>query len=113
MGASSRTVFRDIVDSTRQAAAESAWTRARQASELRHSAVAHGNRRAARKFAEIKKAALVLAACVLPERVAVSIDKSHHVGFVSIRFKGSGGLHLPPGELQSNHGDGKGSDSLT
>jgi hypothetical protein len=90
-----KTTFRQILTTTREAAAISAWDRAQYASTLRHAAVARGNRRAARRLAEIKHEAIRIAALVFPEQVKITLDTDYQVGLLSIRFNGHGRLHLP------------------
>ena len=50
--------FREILESTRQAAGVSAWERARQSSRLRHLAVARGDHRGARHLFQLKMEAM-------------------------------------------------------
>lgn len=91
--------FREILESSRQQAAASAWERARQASSLRHAAAARGDRRAADLLSHLKREAIRLAAFVLPEQVQVTIDGDSQIGLLSIRFQGRGRLHLPAASL--------------
>lgn len=93
--------FAEIVDETREAAAGSAWARAKRASRLRRVAARSGHRRAARAFAGIKADAILLVARLVPEQVEVTVDRDYHVGFFSIRLDRQGKLHLPPGTMVS------------
>lgn len=93
----SHQTFSEIVEATRQVAAESAWNRAKQASRLRHLAVRSRHRRVARVAARIKADAIRLVTHLVPDQVRVSVDRDYHVGFLSIRLDGHGKLHLPPG----------------
>jgi hypothetical protein len=88
--------FRQIRESARKQAAESAWSRAEQASAFRHLMVSQRRFAAARRFGEMKEAALKLAVSLLPEQVTVTIDDDYQIGMLSIRWKGHGRLHLPP-----------------
>jgi len=99
MKAERPSTFRQILETTRQQAAASAWQRARQASRLRHLAAARGDRRAARRLSQLKKEAIRLAAFVLPEQVKITIDDDNQIGLLSIQLRGHGRLHLPPGSL--------------
>ena len=87
--------FREIVESTRQKAGLAAWERARQASTLRHLAVARRDCRGARRLSQMKKDAIQLVAFVLPEQLHVTIDSDKHIGLLSVRLDGHGRLHLP------------------
>jgi hypothetical protein len=89
--------FAEIVEESRKAAAESAWNRAKQASQLRHLAVRSRHSRAARVAGRIKANAIRLVTHLVPEQVRVTVDRDYHVGFLSIRLNGHGKLHLPPG----------------
>jgi hypothetical protein len=95
MNATPRATFRDILDASRQEAAASAWERAQVASRLRHDAAARGNWRDARRLAQIKRDAIQLVACILPERLKVTLDAEFQIGLVSVRLEGHGRLHLP------------------
>jgi len=92
-----RSTFRDILDASRQEAAASAWERAQVASRLRHDAAVRGNWRDARRLAQIKRDAIQLVACILPERLKVTLDSEFQIGLVSVRLEGHGRLHLPAG----------------
>lgn len=101
MKATRSITFREILESSREQAATSAWKRARCASRLRHLAVARGDRQAARRLSELKREAIRLAAFVLPEKVKVTIDGDYHVGLVSVCLEGHARLHLPAGSVVS------------
>lgn len=87
--------FHEILECTRPQAAISAWTRARQASVLRHVAVTHGNKRAASVWSETKLEAIQRVAFLLPEQVTITIDSEYQVGLLSVSLEGHGRLHLP------------------
>jgi hypothetical protein len=95
MNAIPRATFREILDGSRYESAVSAWERAQAASRLRNDAAARGNWRDARRLAQIKRDAIQLVACILPERLNVTLDSEFQIGLVSVRLEGHGRLHLP------------------
>jgi hypothetical protein len=96
-----RTTFREIVDASREEAAEAAWERAKRASTLRGSFAARRRLSEAGRCGEAKAAALKLVSTLLPDEVRVTIDDDYQVGLVSVRWKGHGRFHLPAGWLQA------------
>lgn len=94
-GNDSRMTFREIVDETRTEAAGRAWDRARLASRIRHAIRDSGRIRGTYALGELKRAAISRAIELAPDRILVSIDTDFHVGLLSIRWNGHGGLHLP------------------
>lgn len=86
--------FREILQSTREKAAITAWERARVASQLRRIS-SQGDWRSAKCLSQIKQEAIQLAVTLLPEQVCISIDSDYQVGLVSVRFDGHGRFHLP------------------
>ncbi len=92
-----RLTFKEILETTKEKAAESAWGRAADASRLRRRLTTQRRFAAAQSCGEIKARALELAASLLPERVRVTIDDDYQVGLLSIRWKGRGRFHLPLG----------------
>ena len=89
-----RTIFREIVQDTREQAAANAWERARIASNLRHLAINRGDRQSARRLSWMKQEAIQLVASLLPDQLKITLDSDHHIGLVSVRFEGHGRLHL-------------------
>lgn len=87
--------FNYILDHTRVPAARRAWNRARLASQLRHVAASQMRWKSAKALAEVKAQAIHRVVQLAPERVQVSIDNTHQVGMVSIRWGRREGLHLP------------------
>jgi len=90
-----RKTFKDILEATKLEAASNAWNRAVEASKLRHIAANQGERRSARKLAEIKVEAIRTAIGLLPEQITTSLDDDYQIGLLSIRWRGHGWLHLP------------------
>ena len=93
--ARTKSPFREILEATRQPAAERAWERAQQASSLRHLMQHRGNPRATESCSQIKIEAIRLAKSLAPEQITVTIDDDYHVGLISVRWKGHGRCHLP------------------
>lgn len=90
-----RVSFREIFESSKEEAAESAWEKAKRASVLRRLLAAKNRFGGASRCSEIKSAALKLVASLLPEQVQVSIDDDYQVGLVTVGWKGHGRFHLP------------------
>jgi hypothetical protein len=86
--------FRQICETSRNLAAESAWARAVLASGLRHLMLSQHRYAEASRFGEIKEAALKLVVSLVPDQVNVTIDDDYQVGLLSIRWIGHGQLHL-------------------
>jgi hypothetical protein len=95
MKSNPRQTLREIIEVTRQQAAERAWDRAKHASGIRHCAVRSGFHSTACHAARIKADAIRLVARLVPEQIRVSVDRHYHIGFLSIRLAGHGKLHLP------------------
>ena len=88
--------FRDIVETTREIAAESAWQRAQLASRLRHTYVNRGLYRQARQLSVIKQEAIFRAWSILPHQIQITVDNDWRRGYISFQWPNHGGLHLPP-----------------
>ena len=95
MAQTNRMTFRQIVEESREVAAESAWERAQFASRLRHTVASTGRHRNAQRLAEWKARAIKLALSLLPEQIRVTIDDDYQVGLLSVSWLGHGRLHLP------------------
>lgn len=92
-----RATFREILEATRSAAAESAWSRAKTFSGLRHLAQSQKRRRSAVVAARGKITAIQHAISLAPSEIRVTLDCDYQVGLLSIRWQGRGRLHLPAG----------------
>lgn len=90
-----RLTFREVLEMTRESAAESAWSRAEQASRLRHLVIAQHRFRAARVLGEIKQKALRCVATLVPEQISLEVDSDYLIGQPSVCWPGHGRLHLP------------------
>jgi hypothetical protein len=95
MKAKKRKTFSEMREETAEEAAESAWARASQASELRRYFMKKGNARSARTCSHIKVRSLSNSRRILPEEIVETIDDSYQVGLPSVRWKGKGAFHVP------------------
>jgi hypothetical protein len=93
LGAAERLTFRVILEETRLACAQRAWDRAKRASLFRKMVVARGCC-GARLLSRIKTAAARRAFELAPECVTIGLDDDFQIGLPSIRWHGSGRLHL-------------------
>ena len=75
-------------------ASESAWNRARLASELRHLCFKQNNHQASNLLGLIKKEALKLAYALNPSEIKVGMDDTYQIGMLSIRWRQER-FHLP------------------
>ena len=92
-----RISFRQIRETSRVQAAESAWQRADQASGLRQLLRSQRRFTSAGRCGEMKADALQLVSVLMPEEVRWTIDDDFQIGLVSVRWVGHGRFHLPAG----------------
>lgn len=89
-----RITFAETLKLTKPKASESAWNRARLASELRHLCFKQNNHQASNRLGLIKKEALKLAHALNPSEITVGMDDTYQIGMLSIRWKQER-FHLP------------------
>ncbi len=94
-GRSFKPTFREMVESTRQDAAEQTWARANAVSAMRHAMQKSGKRRQAKALAAMKVRLIKRTIELVPDQVKIAVDHDYMVGLLSIRWKGHGKLHLP------------------
>lgn len=87
--------FRQIAEESRAEAAANAWSRALQASRLRHLVARVSGARSSEALMKLKEDALKRVQAIVPEEVQVTVDDDYHVGCVSVRWRGQR-MHLPP-----------------
>lgn len=94
-GRSFKPSFQQMVEDSREDAAERTWAKAKTISGMRHAALKSGKRRQAKALAAIKARLIKRTIEILPDQVKIAVDDDYLVGLLSIRWKGHGKLHLP------------------